>query len=49
MDEIYDTVDPDYLVFDSNVRGFVQASEDALRVLEYIHNYKTPEDLYTDE
>jgi len=46
MSEIYDTVDPDYVVFDSNVRGFTQAADDALQVIEYIHNYKVPVVLY---
>ena len=46
MEEVYDTVDPDYVVFDNNVRGFTQAADDALQVLEYIHNYKVPEILY---
>ena len=32
--------------FNSNVRGFTQAADDALQVLEYIHNYKVPEVLY---
>lgn len=27
----------------SNVRGFVQAADDALQVIEYIHNYRVPE------
>lgn len=26
-----------------NVRGFVQAADDALQVIEYIHNYRVPE------
>ncbi|HSQ40475.1 MAG TPA: hypothetical protein VLM78_09975, partial [Anaerolineales bacterium] len=29
----------------SNVRGFVQAADDALQVIEYIHNYRVPETL----
>lgn len=48
MTEVYDTVDPDYLLFNSNVRGFTQAADDALQVLEYIHNYKIPEVLYPE-
>jgi hypothetical protein len=32
--------------FTDNVRGFAQASDDALQVIEYIHNYKIPEVLY---
>jgi hypothetical protein len=32
--------------FKSNVRGFTMAANDALQVLEYIHNYKVPEVLY---
>ena len=28
-----------------NVRDFVQASNDALQVIEYIHNYRVPESL----
>jgi hypothetical protein len=32
--------------FVDNVRAFAQASDDALQVLEYIHNYKVPEVLY---
>jgi len=32
--------------FTSNVRGFAQAADDALQVIEYIHNYKVPEVLY---
>jgi len=32
--------------FKSNVRGFTMAADDALQVLEYIHNYKVPEVLY---
>ena len=49
--EAYTTVFDEYgaplaYTFDVNVRGFVQAADDALQVLEYIHNYKTPEDLY---
>lgn len=29
-----------------NIRGFVDAASDALRSIEYIHNYAVPEDLY---
>lgn len=32
--------------FTDNVRAFAQAADDALQVLEYIHNYKVPEVLY---
>jgi hypothetical protein len=32
--------------YDANVRGFAQSADDALRVIEYIHNYKVPEVLY---
>ena len=32
--------------FTTNVRGFAQAADDALQVIEYIHNYKIPEVLY---
>ena len=32
--------------YDTNVRGFTQAADDALQVIEYIHNYKVPEVLY---
>lgn len=32
--------------FDGNVRAFTQAADDALQVIEYIHNYKVPEVLY---
>ena len=32
--------------FIDNVRAFTQATDDALQVLEYIHNYKVPEVLY---
>jgi len=34
--------------FDTNVRGFAQAADDALQVIEYIHNYKVPENLYAE-
>ncbi len=51
MVESYTTVTDEYgnpLVyeFDGNVRGFAQAADDALQVLEYIHNYSVPEVLY---
>ena len=51
MEEAYTTVldengDPLAYNFDGNVRGFAQAADDALQVLEYIHNYKVPEVLY---
>jgi len=51
MEEVYTTVfdengDPLQYDFVSNVRGFTQAADDALQVLEYIHNYKVPEVLY---
>lgn len=51
MEEIYTTVfdqggSPLAYDFISNVRGFAQASDDALQVLEYMHNYKVPEVLY---
>jgi len=45
MTEAYTTV-PFTYIFDSNVRGFAQAADDALQVIEYIHNYKLPEVLY---
>ena len=32
--------------YDTNVRGFTQAADDALQMIEYIHNYKIPEVLY---
>ena len=32
--------------FVDNVRAFAQAADDALQVIEYIHNYKVPEVLY---
>ena len=47
MTESYTTVPLTY-DFDSNVRGFAQAADDALQVIEYIHNYKVPEDLYAE-
>jgi len=46
MKEVYDTVDPDYPEYLYNARGFAQSADDALQVLEYIHNYKVPEVLY---
>lgn len=48
MVEAYTTVELDF-DFTDNVRAFVQAADDALQVLEYIHNYKVPEALYADE
>jgi len=44
----YDAAGNQILGFDfvTNVRAFTQASDDALQVLEYIHNYKVPEVLY---
>jgi len=47
MVEAYDTVTIAY-DFVNNVRAFTQAADDALQVLEYIHNYKVPEVLYAD-
>ncbi len=44
MVEDYTTA-PNY-PFDTNVRAFAQAADDALQVIEYIHNYKVPEVLY---
>lgn len=35
--------------FVDNVRAFTQAADDALQVIEYIHNYKVPEVLYPSE
>ena len=32
--------------FDTNIRAFTKAADDALQVIEYIHNYKIPEILY---
>lgn len=51
MVEAYTTVfddnnDPLEYNFTENVRAFTQACDDALRVIEYIHNYKVPEVLY---
>jgi len=51
MEEAYTTVFDPYgnplaYEFNVNVRGFTQAADDALQVLEYIHNYKVPEELY---
>ena len=55
MEEAYTTVfeideygNPIPLAYDfiDNVRGFAQSADDALRVIEYIHNYKVPEVLY---
>ncbi len=45
MVEGYTTIPLTYS-FDFNVRAFTQASDDALQVIEYIHNYKIPEVLY---
>lgn len=41
---------PEDMEFDyvDNVRGFAQSADDALQVLEYIHNYKVPEDIYAE-
>ena len=47
MTESYTTVPFSY-TFDTNVRGFAQAADDALQIIEYIHNYKLPEDLYAE-
>jgi len=51
MEEAYTTVmdaggNPLAYDFDDNVRAFAKAADDALQVIEYIHNYKVPEDLY---
>ena len=51
MTESYTTVFDEYgapleYFFNANVRGFAQAADDALQVIEYIHNYKIPEVLY---
>ncbi len=51
MVEAYTTVEdadgnPLSYDFTDNVRGFAQSADDALRVIEYIHNYKVPEVLY---
>ena len=32
--------------FTTNIRAFANAADDALQVLEYIHNYRVPEDIY---
>jgi len=45
MVETYSTVPITY-DFTDNVRAFTQAADDALQVIEYIHNYKIPEVLY---
>ncbi len=37
----------DYTSYSSNVRGFAQAADDSLQVLEYVHNYAVPEALPT--
>jgi len=47
MVEAYTTVEITYDFVD-NVRGFTQAADDALQVLEYVHNYKVPEVLYPE-
>jgi hypothetical protein len=46
--EVDENGDPIPLVRDfiDNVRGFAQSADDALQVIEYIHNYKVPEVLY---
>ena len=46
--ESYTLPEPREFDYISNVRGFVQSADDALQVLEYIHNYKVPEDLYAE-
>jgi len=51
MAESYTTVfdeegNPLTYYFVGNVRAFAQAADDALQVIEYIHNYKVPEILY---
>lgn len=53
MEEGYTTVmdedgQPLEYEFVTNVRGFVQAADDALQVLEYLHNYEVPEDIYAE-
>lgn len=35
--------------YDANIRGFTQAADDSLQVLEYVHNYSVPEDLYAED
>ena len=45
--EYYSTIDVEY-DYDDNIRGFAQSADDALQVLEYIHNYKVPEDIYAE-
>jgi len=44
-DEAGDLIPLEYDFID-NVRGFAQSADDALQVIEYIHNYKVPEVLY---
>ena len=34
--------------YTENVRGFTLAANDALQVLEYVHNYSVPEDIYAE-
>ena len=46
MTELYTTKVPYTYDFNGNVRGFTQAADDALQMIEYIHNYKIPEVLY---
>ena len=45
--EYYHTLQMGFDYMD-NVRGFAQSADDALQVLEYIHNYKVPEDIYAE-
>ena len=47
--EIYTLPLPREFDYNDNIRGFVQSSDDALQVLEFVHNYKVPEDLYAEE
>ena len=54
MTEAYKTVEDaegNLLKYDfvENVRAFTQAADDALQVLEYIHNYKVPEVLVDED
>jgi len=51
MEEAYSTVTDENgipLAYDfiDNVRAFTQAADDALQVIEYIHNYSVPEVIY---
>lgn len=39
----------DYPVYADDVRGFAQAADDALQVLEYVHNYSVPDVMPTPE